>query len=194
MENSGAIQNQGSLENTGSGRLENIGENAAISGNKPTGDNADVTYQFISARLIIHWGHKKGRRLYPERFDRPVCRFLYRRRQADEGYRLYREGRQRDSHGEGVVMEKLSTGSSHTLKAVYTLGEATGAISVEKQTQEPAAPSTPTPAPERPTPKQALRPETVRKTIKTTAGRHGPPWFLCGACICAACLLRRHNS
>ena len=59
MENSGAIQNQGSLENTGSGRLENIGENAAISGNKPTGDNADVTYQFISGPANYTLGTKK---------------------------------------------------------------------------------------------------------------------------------------
>lgn len=156
MENSGAIQNQGSLENTGSGRLENIGENAAISGNKPTGDNADVTYQFISGPANYTLGTKKDAVFTLNGSTDQFVDFYI------DGARLTKDTDYTVKEGSVIVtvkasvMEKLSTGS-HTLKAVYTLGEATGAISVEKQqTQEPAAPSTPTPAPEKANPKTGV--------------------------------------
>jgi hypothetical protein len=156
VENSGAIQNQGSLENTGSGRLENIGENAAISGNKPTGDNADVTYQFISGPANYTLGTKKDAVFTLNGSTDQFVDFYI------DGARLTKDTDYTVKEGSVIVtvkasvMEKLSTGS-HTLKAVYTLGEATGAISVEKQqTQEPAAPSTPTPAPEKANPKTGV--------------------------------------
>lgn len=156
VENSGTIQNQGSLENTGSGRLENIGENAAISGNEPTGDNADVTYQFISGPANYTLGTKKDAVFTLNGSADQFVDFYI------DGARLTKDTDYTVKEGSVIVtvkasvMEKLSTGS-HTLKAVYTLGEATGAISVEKQqAQEPAAPSAPAPAPEKANPKTGV--------------------------------------
>ena len=59
VENKGAIVNRGSIENTGAGKLQNIGEEASISGNKPSGDQADVTYQFISGPASYTLGTQK---------------------------------------------------------------------------------------------------------------------------------------
>lgn len=156
VENRGTIQNQGSLENTGSGKLENIGENAAVSGNKPAGDNADVTYQFISGPANYTLGTKKDAVFTLNGSADQFVDFYI------DGTRLTKDADYTVREGSVIVtvkasvMEKLPAGS-HTLKAVYTLGEATGAVSVEKQhAQEPAAPSAPVPAPEKANPKTGV--------------------------------------
>lgn len=156
VENRGTIQNQGSLENTGSGKLENIGENAAVSGNKPAGDNADVTYQFISGPANYTLGTKKDAVFTLKGSADQFVDFYI------DGTRLTKDADYTVREGSVIVtvkasvMEKLPAGS-HTLKAVYTLGEATGAVSVEKQhAQEPAAPSAPVPAPEKANPKTGV--------------------------------------
>lgn len=156
VENRGTIQNQGRLENTGSGKLENIGENAAVSGNKPAGDNADVTYQFISGPANYTLGTKKDAVFTLNGSADQFVDFYI------DGTRLTKDADYTVREGSVIVtvkasvMEKLPAGS-HTLKAVYTLGEATGAVSVEKQhAQEPAAPSAPVPAPEKANPKTGV--------------------------------------
>ena len=120
VENRGTIQNQGSLENTGSGKLENIGENAAVSGNKPAGDNADVTYQFISGPANYPLGTKKDAVFTLNGSADQFVDFYI------DGTRLTKDADYTVREGSVIVtvkasvMEKLPAGS-HTLKAVYTL-------------------------------------------------------------------------
>ena len=112
------------MENTGSGKLENIGENAAVSGNKPAGDNADVTYQFISGPANYTLGTKKDAVFTLNGSADQFVDFYI------DGTRLTKDADDTVREGSVIVtvkasvMEKLPAGS-HTLKAVYTLGEAT---------------------------------------------------------------------
>lgn len=142
VENKGAIDNQGSIENTGDGKLQNIGAEASISGNKPSGDQADVTYQFISGPASYTLGTQKDA-VFTLNGD--VAQFV------DfyiDGTKLVKDTDYTVQNGSVVitvkasVMEKLSVGS-HTLKAIYTLGEATSSVTIAKQAQAPTTPAAP---------------------------------------------------
>lgn len=142
VENKGAIDNQGSIENTGDGKLQNIGEEASISGNKPSGDQADVTYQFISGPASYTLGTQKDAVFTLNgSVDQFVDFYI-------DGTKLVKDTDYTVQNGSVVitvkasVMEKLSVGS-HTLKAIYTLGEATGSVTIEKQAQAPTTPAAP---------------------------------------------------
>lgn len=142
VENKGAIDNRGSIENTGDGKLQNIGEEASISGNKPSGDQADVTYQFISGPASYTLGTQKDAVFTLNgSVDQFVDFYI-------DGTKLVKDTDYTVQNGSVVitvkasVMEKLSVGS-HTLKAIYTLGEATGSVTIEKQAQAPTTPAAP---------------------------------------------------
>lgn len=142
VENKGAIVNQGSIENTGDGKLQNIGEEASISGNKPSGDQADVTYQFISGPASYTLGTQKDAVFTLNgSVDQFVDFYI-------DGTKLVKDTDYTVQNGSVVitvkasVMEKLSVGS-HTLKAIYTLGEATSSVTIEKQAQAPTTPAAP---------------------------------------------------
>ena len=142
VENKGAIDNQGSIENTGDGKLQNIGEEASISGNKPSGDQADVTYQFISGPASYTLGTQKDAVFTLNGSVGQFVDFYI------DGTKLVKDTDYTVQNGSVVitvkasVMEKLSVGS-HTLKAIYTLGEATGSVTIEKQAQAPTTPAAP---------------------------------------------------
>lgn len=142
VENKGAIVNRGSIENTGDGKLQNIGEEASISGNKPSGDQADVTYQFISGPASYTLGTQKDAVFTLNgSVDQFVDFYI-------DGTKLVKDTDYTVQNGSVVitvkasVMEKLSVGS-HTLKAIYTLGEATSSVTIEKQAQAPTTPAAP---------------------------------------------------
>ena len=142
VENRGTIENKGTIENMGSGKLDNVGENAAISGNKPVGDNAGVTYQFISGPASYTLGTQKDAVFTLNgSVDQFVDFYI-------DGTKLVKDTDYTVKNGSVVitvkasVMEKLSVGS-HTLKASYTLGEATGSVTIEKQAQAPTTPAAP---------------------------------------------------
>lgn len=142
VENKGAIVNQGSIENTGDGKLQNIGEEASISGNKPSGDQADVTYQFISGPASYTLGTQKDTVFTLNgSVDQFVDFYI-------DGTKLVKDTDYTVQNGSVVitvkasVMEKLSVGS-HTLKAIYMLGEATSSVTIEKQAQAPTTPAAP---------------------------------------------------
>ena len=142
VENKGAIDNQGSIENTDDGKLQNIGEEASISGNKPSGDQADVTYQFISGPASYTLGTQKDAVFTLNgSVDQFVDFYI-------DGTKLVKDTDYTVQNGSVVitvkasVMEKLSVGS-HTLKAIYTLGEATSSVTIEKQAQAPTTPAAP---------------------------------------------------
>lgn len=142
VENKGAIDNQGSIENTGDGKLQNIGEEASISGNKPSGDQADVTYQFISGPASYTLGTQKDAVFTLNgSVDQFVDFYI-------DGTKLVKDTDYTVQNGSVVitvkasVMEKLSVGS-HTLKAIYKLGEATSSVTIEKQAQAPTTPAAP---------------------------------------------------
>ncbi|MFR1796293.1 MAG: hypothetical protein ACLSWR_07155 [Ruthenibacterium sp.] len=142
VENKGAIDNRGSIENTGDGKLQNIGEEASISGNKPSGDQADVTYQFISGPASYTLGTQKDAVFTLNGSVGQFVDFYI------DGTKLVKDTDYTVQNGRVVitvkasVMEKLSVGS-HTLKAIYTLGEATGSVTIEKQAQAPTTPAAP---------------------------------------------------
>lgn len=142
VENKGAIVNQGSIENTDDGKLQNIGEEASISGNKPSGEQAAVTYQFIS-----------GPASYTLGTNQDVVFTLNGTLEQFTGFYIDGEQLTKDTdytvrEGSVIVtvkasvMEKLSVGS-HTLKATYMLGEATSSVTIEKQAQAPTTPAAP---------------------------------------------------
>lgn len=142
VENKGAIVNQGSIENTGDGKLQNIGEEASISGNAPSGTEGKVTYQFINAPASYTLGTNQD-----------VVFTLNGTLEQFTGFYIDGEQLTKDTdytvrEGSVIVtvkasvMEKLSVGS-HTLKAIYTLGEATGSVTIEKQAQAPTTPAAP---------------------------------------------------
>ena len=142
VENRGTIENKGTIENMGSGKLDNVGENAAISGNKPVGDNPGVTYQFISGPASYTLGTQKDAVFTLNgSVDQFVDFYI-------DGTKLVKDTDYTVKNGSVVitvkasVMEKLSVGS-HTLKAIYTLGEATGSVTIEKQAQAPTTPAAP---------------------------------------------------
>ena len=142
VENRGTIENKGTIENMGSGKLDNVGENAAISGNKPVGDNPGVTYQFISGPASYTLGTQKDAVFTLNgSVDQFVDFYI-------DGTKLVKGTDYTVKNGSVVitvkasVMEKLSVGS-HTLKASYTLGEATGSVTIEKQAQAPTTPAAP---------------------------------------------------
>lgn len=142
VENRGTIENKGTIENMGSGKLDNVGENAAISGNKPVGDNPGVTYQFISGPASYTLGTQKDAVFTLNgSVDQFVDFYI-------DGTKLVKDTDYTVKNGSVVitvkasVMEKLSVGS-HTLKASYTLGEATGSVTIEKQAQAPTTPAAP---------------------------------------------------
>lgn len=142
VENKGAIDNRGSIENTGDGKLQNIGEEASISGNKPSGEQADVTYQFISGPASYTLGTQKDAVFTLNgSVDQFVDFYI-------DGTKLVKDTDYTVQNGSVVitvkasVMEKLSVGS-HTLKAIYTLGEATSSVTIEKQAQAPTTPAAP---------------------------------------------------
>lgn len=142
VENKGAIYNQGSIENTDDGKLQNIGEEASISGNKPSGEQADVTYQFISGPASYTLGTQKDAVFTLNgSVDQFVDFYI-------DGTKLVKDTDYTVKNGSVVitvkasVMEKLSVGS-HTLKAIYALGEATGSVTIEKQAQAPTTPAAP---------------------------------------------------
>lgn len=142
VENKGAIDNQGSIKNTDDGKLQNIGEEASISGNKPSGDQADVTYQFISGPASYTLGTQKDAVFTLNGSVGQFVDFYI------DGTKLVKDTDYTVQNGSVVitvkasVMEKLSVGS-HTLKAIYTLGEATGSVTIEKQAQAPTTPAAP---------------------------------------------------
>ena len=142
VENKGAIDNQGSIENTGDGKLQNIGAEASISGNKPSGDQADVTYQFISGPASYTLGTQKDAVFTLNGSVGQFVDFYI------DGTKLVKDTDYTVQNGSVVitvkasVMEKLSVGS-HTLKAIYTLGEATSSVTIEKQAQAPTTPAAP---------------------------------------------------
>lgn len=142
VENKGAIVNQGSIENTGDGKLQNIGKEASISGNAPSGTEGKVTYQFINAPASYTLGTNQD-----------VVFTLNGTLEQFTGFYIDGEQLTKDTdytvrEGSVIVtvkasvMEKLSVGS-HTLKASYTLGEATGSVTIEKQAQAPTTPAAP---------------------------------------------------
>lgn len=142
VENKGAIVNQGSIENTGDGKLQNIGEEASISGNAPSGTAGKVTYQFINAPASYTLGTNQD-----------VVFTLNGTLEQFTGFYIDGEQLTKDTDytvraGSVIVtvkagvMEKLSVGS-HTLKAIYTLGEATSSVTIEKQAQAPTTPAAP---------------------------------------------------
>lgn len=142
VENKGAIVNQGSIKNTDDGKLQNIGEEASISGNKPSGEQAAVTYQFISGPASYTLGTQKDAVFTLNgSVDQFVDFYI-------DGTKLVKDTDYTVQNGSVVitvkasVMEKLSVGS-HTLKASYTLGEATGSVTIEKQAQAPTTPAAP---------------------------------------------------
>lgn len=142
VENKGAIDNRGSIENKGDGKLQNIGEEASISGNKPSGAQAAVTYQFISGPASYTLGTQKDAVFTLNgSVDQFVDFYI-------DGTKLVKDTDYTVQNGSVVitvkasVMEKLSVGS-HTLKAIYTLGEATGSVTIEKQAQAPTTPAAP---------------------------------------------------
>ncbi len=142
VENKGAIDNQGSIKNTDDGKLQNIGEEASISGNKPSGDQADVTYQFISGPASYTLGTQKDAVFTLNGSVGQFVDFYI------DGTKLVKDTDYTVKNGSVVitvkasVMEKLSVGS-HTLKAIYALGEATGSVTIEKQAQAPTTPVAP---------------------------------------------------
>lgn len=142
VENKGAIDNQGSIENTGDGKLQNIGKEASISGNAPSGTEGKVTYQFINAPASYTLGTNQD-----------VVFTLNGTLEQFTGFYIDGEQLTKDTdytvrEGSVIVtvkasvMEKLSVGS-HTLKATYMLGEATGSVTIEKQAQAPTTPAAP---------------------------------------------------
>lgn len=142
VENKGAIDNQGSIKNTDDGKLQNIGEEASISGNKPSGEQAAVTYQFISGPASYTLGTQKDAVFTLNgSVDQFVDFYI-------DGTKLVKDTDYTVKNGSVVitvkasVMEKLSVGS-HTLKAIYALGEATGSVTIEKQAQAPTTPAAP---------------------------------------------------
>lgn len=142
VENKGAIVNQGSIKNTDDGKLQNIGEEASISGNKPSGEQAAVTYQFISGPASYTLGTQKDAVFTLNgSVDQFVDFYI-------DGTKLVKDTDYTVQNGSVVitvkasVMEKLSVGS-HTLKAIYTLGEATSSVTIEKQAQAPTTPAAP---------------------------------------------------
>lgn len=142
VENKGAIYNRGSIKNTGDGKLQNIGEEASISGNKPSGEQADVTYQFISGPASYTLGTQKDAVFTLNgSVDQFVDFYI-------DGTKLVKDTDYTVQNGSVVitvkasVMEKLSVGS-HTLKAIYALGEATSSVTIEKQAQAPTTPAAP---------------------------------------------------
>lgn len=142
VENKGAIVNQGSIKNTDDGKLQNIGEEASISGNKPLGGQAAVTYQFISGPASYTLGTQKDAVFTLNgSVDQFVDFYI-------DGTKLVKDTDYTVKNGSVVitvkasVMEKLSVGS-HTLKAIYALGEATGSVTIEKQAQAPTTPAAP---------------------------------------------------
>lgn len=142
VENKGAIVNQGSIENTDDGKLQNIGEEASISGNKPLGGQAGVTYQFISGPASYTLGTQKDAVFTLNgSVDQFVDFYI-------DGTKLVKDTDYTVQNGSVVitvkasVMEKLSVGS-HTLKATYMLGEATSSVTIEKQAQAPTTPAAP---------------------------------------------------
>lgn len=142
VENKGAIVNQGSIKNTDDGKLQNIGEEASISGNAPSGTEGKVTYQFINAPASYTLGTQKDAVFTLNgSVDQFVDFYI-------DGTKLVKDTDYTVKNGSVVitvkasVMEKLSVGS-HTLKASYTLGEATGSVTIEKQAQAPTTPAAP---------------------------------------------------
>lgn len=142
VENKGAIVNQGSIKNTDDGKLQNIGEEASISGNKPSGEQAAVTYQFISGPASYTLGTQKDAVFTLNgSVDQFVDFYI-------DGTKLVKDTDYTVQNGSVVitvkasVMEKLSVGS-HTLKATYMLGEATSSVTIEKQAQAPTTPAAP---------------------------------------------------
>lgn len=142
VENKGAIVNQGRIENTGDGKLQNIGKEASISGNAPSGTAGKVTYQFINAPASYTLGTQKDAVFTLNgSVDQFVDFYI-------DGTKLVKDTDYTVKNGSVVitvkasVMEKLSVGS-HTLKASYTLGEATGSVTIEKQAQAPTTPAAP---------------------------------------------------
>ena len=142
VENKGAIYNQGSIENKGDGKLQNIGEEASISGNAPSGTEGKVTYQFINAPASYTLGTNQD-----------VVFTLNGTLEQFTGFYIDGEQLTKDTdytvrEGSVIVtvkasvMEKLSVGS-HTLKATYMLGEATSSVTIEKQAQAPTTPAAP---------------------------------------------------
>lgn len=142
VENKGAIVNQGSIENTDDGKLQNIGEEASISGNAPSGTEGKVTYQFINAPASYTLGTNQD-----------VVFTLNGTLEQFTGFYIDGEQLTKDTdytvrEGSVIVtvkasvMEKLSVGS-HTLKATYMLGEATSSVTIEKQAQAPTTPAAP---------------------------------------------------
>lgn len=142
VENKGAIVNQGSIKNTDDGKLQNIGEEASISGNAPSGTEGKVTYQFINAPASYTLGTQKDAVFTLNgSVDQFVDFYI-------DGTKLVKDTDYTVKNGSVVitvkasVMEKLSVGS-HTLKASYMLGEATGSVTIAKQAQAPTTPAAP---------------------------------------------------
>lgn len=140
--NKGAIENSGTFSVAEGGVLENVGANASVSGNAPFGTAGKVTYQFINAPASYTLGTQKDAVFTLNgSVDQFVDFYI-------DGTKLVKDTDYTVKNGSVVitvkasVMEKLSVGS-HTLKASYTLGEATGSVTIEKQAQAPTTPAAP---------------------------------------------------
>lgn len=140
--NKGAIENSGTFSVAEGGVLENVGANASVSGNAPFGTAGKVTYQFINAPASYTLGTNQD-----------VVFTLNGTLEQFTGFYIDGEQLTKDTdytvrEGSVIVtvkasvMEKLSVGS-HTLKATYMLGEATGSVTIEKQAQAPTTPAAP---------------------------------------------------
>lgn len=140
--NKGAIENKGTFSVKEGGVLENVGANASVSGNAPSGTEGKVTYQFINAPASYTLGTNQDVVFTLNGTLEQFTGFYIDGEQLtkDTDYTV-REGSVIVTVKAGV-MEKLSVGS-HTLKATYQLGEATGSVTIEKQAQAPGTPAAP---------------------------------------------------
>ena len=140
--NKGAIENSGTFSVAEGGVLENVGANASISGNAPSGTEGKVTYQFINAPASYTLGTNQDVVFTLNGTLEQFTGFYI------DGVQLTKDTDYTVRAGSVIVtvkagvMEKLSVGS-HTLKATYQLGEATGSVTIEKQAQAPTTPAAP---------------------------------------------------
>lgn len=140
--NKGAIENSGTFSVAEGGVLENVGANASVSGNAPSGTEGKVTYQFINAPASYTLGTNQDVVFTLNGTLEQFTGFYI------DGVQLTKDTDYTVRAGSVIVtvkagvMEKLSVGS-HTLKATYQLGEATGSVTIEKQAQAPGTPAAP---------------------------------------------------
>ena len=140
--NKGAIENSGTFSVAEGGVLENVGANASVSGNAPFGTAGKVTYQFINAPASYTLGTNQDVVFTLNGTLEQFTGFYIDGVQLTKGTDYTVRAGSVIVTVKAGVMEKLSVGS-HTLKATYQLGEATGSVTIEKQAQAPTTPAAP---------------------------------------------------